>query len=526
MNLDIKYYLTVFWRRFHYFALGFVLVLALAGAAAFLLPPSYESDASLLLESPQIPEKLAAPTVTTTDLEQLQVLQQRLLTRDNLLSIARQYNVYRNMANMSPDDIVAAMNKDTSISNRTGRGQASIMDVSFLGRTGQISAAVVNEYVTRLLNMSVQLRTGQAQQTLDFFKQEVDRLGSKLNEQSAKILAFQNANRGALPNTLNYRLTQQSTLQTQMASTQRQIADLKDQKQRLVALFDATGQLSPSASDAQMTPQQKQLAALKNQLTQAQAIFSDTNPKIVMLKQQIAQLEKAQVSAQKAETAKTDSAAKADGAEAAKPTSPQQSMLDIQTAQIDGQISQLQAQQKDMKDQLAALKTSIEKTADNQVTLDSLQRDYDNAQAQYNAAVARLSDASTGERMATLSKGQRLAVLDPATVPDQPSKPNRKKIVLLGLLGGIALGFGLIVLRELLDMSMRRPADLTAALGVTPLASIPYLRTPGELVRRRSIIASVLIAVAIAVPAAMWAVNTYYMPLDLVAAKITAKLGG
>lgn len=521
MTIDLKFYLALFLRRFHYFALAFIVIVALAGTAALMLPPSYESDARLLLESPQIPDKLAAPTVTTSDLEQLQILQQRLMTRQNLLDIARKYDVFPKIRSMSPDSIVAAMKAETTVKNHTGRGQASMMIIGFQARSGRVASSVVNEYVTRLLNLSVTMRTGQAQQTLDFFKQEVDRLSSELNAQSAKILSFQNKNRGALPNTLNYRLTQQSTLQQRLASIDQQVADLKAQKQRLITLFNTTGQIAPQqGSAAQMTPDQRRLADLRSQLTQARAVLSDTNPKIVMLKSQIAQLEKA-VQDQAAAADSKDGQPGAGGAQ----VSPQQSMLDIQTAQLDGQISQLEAQKKDIETQLAALTTSINATADNQIALDALQRDYDNIQTQYNAAVSRLSEASTGERMATLAKGQRLAVLDPATTPNAPSKPNRRKIVLLGVLGGIAMGLGLIVLRELLDTSMRRPADLTTALGVTPLATIPYIRTPGERTRRRGIILGVLLAVAVAVPASMWAVNSYYMPLDLLAAKISAKLG-
>lgn len=521
MTIDLKFYLALFLRRFHYFALAFIAVVALAGTAALMLPPSYESSARLLLESPQIPDKLAAPTVTASDLEQLQVLQQRLMTRQNLLEIARKYNVFSKIDSMTPDDIVTAMTEATTIKNLTGRDAASMMTIGFQARSADVAAAVVNEYVTRLLNQSVTMRTGQAQQTLDFFKQEVDRLASDLSAQSAKILSFQNKNRGALPNTLNYRLTQQSTLQQRLASIEQQVADLQAQKQRLITLFNTTGQVSLQGSANQMTPDQKRLSDLRSQLAQASAVLSDTNPKIVMLKSQITQLEKVVKGQAAANADGTGSKSGGDNASA----SPQQSMLDIQTAQLDGQISQLQAQKKDIEKQLADLKTSIDATADNQVTLDALQRDYDNIQTQYNAAVARQSEASTGERMATLSKGQRLTVLDPATKPDAPTKPNRRKIFLLGVLGGIAAGLGLVLLRELLDTSMRRPADLTAALGVTPLATIPYIRSPGERARRRGVILGILLLVAVGVPASMWAVDTYYMPLDLLTAKISAKLG-
>ncbi|MDH5797534.1 MAG: Wzz/FepE/Etk N-terminal domain-containing protein, partial [Paracoccaceae bacterium] len=64
MNPDIRFYLAVFVRRLHYFLAVFVLGTAISLSVALLLPPVYEAEATLLVESAQIPQELAAPTVT------------------------------------------------------------------------------------------------------------------------------------------------------------------------------------------------------------------------------------------------------------------------------------------------------------------------------------------------------------------------------------------------------------------------------------------------------------------------------
>ena len=524
MIVDVRYYLAIFRRRFHYFALAFVAVSTLAITAALKLPPSYESQARLLLESAQIPDTLAAPTVRTADLEQLQVIEQRLMTRENLLAIARKFRVFPKIDKMSPDEIVSAMQDETRIDNQAGRDQATLMTIGFTADTAQAAAAVVNEYVTRILSDSVSMRTGQAQQTLDFFRQQVDRLSGDLSTQSAKIQAFQNTNRDALPNTLNYRLNQQSNLQERLSSVEREVADLKDQKQRLIQLYHSTGQVAGTQNDAALSPEARALTQLRSQLAQDLAVLSETNPNVVLLKSKIAQLE-ATVKSQDAAAAEAGTGSGADSGTAGPGPASQLTLLDIQTSQIDSRISQLERQHDEIVKQLATLKDSIDRTANNAITLEGLQRDYDNIQSQYNTAVDRLSTASTGERIEALSKGQRLTVLDAATAPDAPTKPNRRKIAALGFVAGIVLGIGLIVLRELFDTSVRRPSDLTRALGITPIGTIPYIRSPGERLRRRTVLASVLLLLALGVPASMYAVDTYYMPLDLIAAKISKKLG-
>ena len=229
MKPDLRYYLSVLWRRLHYIVMIFLAVTALTTYVALNLPPLYQSTARLLMESPQIPDALAAPTVDTAALEQLQVIEQRLMTRSNLLDIARKFRTLSEIDTMAPDDIVSAMRKATTITKQAGREQATLMTLTFDAESGQVAAAVVNEYVTRILTDNTASRTSQAQDTLRFFQQEVERLSADLSTQSARILEFQNKNGDALPNTLNYRLTEQSNLQERYAGVQRDIAGLKDQ---------------------------------------------------------------------------------------------------------------------------------------------------------------------------------------------------------------------------------------------------------------------------------------------------------
>lgn len=511
MMPDLKYYLAVFLRRIHYFVLVVFLCSAAAVTAAFKLPPEYEASSRLLMQSAQIPDSLAAPTIQTEALEQLQIIEQRLMTRANLLEIARRFRVYDDIDTMTPDEIVASMRSDTRITKQAGRDQATLMTLTFTAGSAQAAAGVVNEYVTRILADSVGARTAQAQDTLQFFQQEVDRLATDISTQSARILDFQNANADALPDTLDYRLTLQASLQERLATMDRDIAGLNDQKQRLVEIFRATGQVAGTPEGVEATPEAKLLASLQSELAGALVVYSPENPKIKLLEARIAQLE-ATVAAQAP-------------AEGVAEEAPPMSLLDIQLAELDARVTQLETQRTDVVAQLDALKVSIEKTAGNAIQLEALRRDYENTQAQYNTATDRLAKASTGERIELLAKGERIVVLDSATVPDAPSKPNRPKIVAAGFGGGIMAGLGLVVLIELLNNAVQRPVELVRSLGITPIGTIPYVLTPGERLRRRALIGTAMLVVLAGVPAAIWAVDTYYLPLDLVLARVTDRLG-
>lgn len=507
MNLDLSFYFAVFLRRLHYFIIIFALVSTAAIAAAFLLPAVYSANSILLVEASSIPGALSAPTVQAQALEKLQTIEKYLMTRTNLLRIAQDLKVFPDMDKMSPDDIVQAMRGATQINKNAGRGQATIMGISFEAETAEAAAGVVNEYVTLILQADLEVRTGKAEDTVEFFRQEVARLSGELDIQSAKILDFQNKNSDALPNTLNYRLNQQQILQTRLANAERNIASLKDQKARMIAIFESTGQIS--GTTANQTPEQRQLDQLRTQLNGMLAVFTETNPKVVLIKQQIAQLE---------EIVRSQLPSDPTG-------NPAATLLDVQLADLDTQIDILEEERIKLIDELEALKTSIDRTPANQIALDALQRDYSNIQQQYNSTVGKLAAASAGEQIEVRSKGERISVVEPATIPGKPSRPNRVMIAGGGIVAGAFLGAALIVLIEVLNRAVRRPTDLVRTFGIMPIATIPYMRTPSETMMRRTVFVTILLAAVLGIPAMVYAVHVYYAPLDIIVGKIVSKFG-
>jgi uncharacterized protein involved in exopolysaccharide biosynthesis len=381
------------------------------------------------------------------------------------------------------------------------------MTVAFEGETGQAAAGVVNEYNTLILNEDVATRTSRAEDTVEFFNQEVARLSGELGIMSAKLLEFQEKNADALPNTLQFRMGQQTQFQANLTTVESNIAVQSDQKARMIALFQATGQLTGTA--AAQTPEAQQLNQLRQQMNTFIATYSPTNPKVKQLQAQIDQLE-AIVQAQQLPPDAAGS---------------QMSPLDVQIAAIDTQIQALEAQRTQLNEQLAVLKDSIDRTPANQVALDALNRDYANIQQQYNTAVARQAQAAAGEQIEIRSKGERISIVDAATVPDSPAKPNRILIAGGGIFAGAGLGIAAIVLMELFNRAVRRPKDLIKAFGITPIATIPYMRTPSETMMRRSGFAAMLLVAVIGIPALIYAVHVFYQPLDLIVAKVAAKLG-
>ena len=517
--MDFRFYVSLFLRRFHWFALVAILFSAAGITLARLLPTVYVAEAKLVVESEQIPDELAASTVRTEATEQLQIIQQRILTRDTLLEMANRLQIYAALPGEQPkaldaDELVADMRARISIVTTGGtvaRGpaQATLVAVSFEAPTAALAAAVTNDVVTLILKEDIEMRTGSARQTLQFFEQEVARLDKELAERGAAILSFKEANKDALPDSLEFRRTQQAAGQERLLQQQRDEAELNDRRTRLVRLHDASGSVADATPVQQQTPEQQKLRALQDEMSAGLAVLSPTNPKIKLLASQIASLEK--IIASQTPTGGLD----AQGEE--------MSAYDIQLAEMDGQLAFMADQKAEILATMQALQTSIEATPGNAIALDTLQRDYEGVRTQYDQAIANKARAETGDTIEVMARGQRISVIEQAVAPRDPARPNRPVIAAGGVFGGIALGFALVALIEFLTAGIRRPADLTAKLGITVFATLPYLKTDREVRNRRLRSITTIMAVVAVVAGILWAVNTYYVPLDLLLDQVLQK---
>jgi uncharacterized protein involved in exopolysaccharide biosynthesis len=523
MTMDLKFYFALFLRRLHYFLLLLALGTAVGVTLALVLPPVFVARAVLIVESEQIPDELAAATVRTAATEQLQIIQQRILTRERLLEMANQLDIYADRdttgaTRLTADEIVADLRERIKIQTTGGQAnarnapQATIVTVSFDAPTAALSAAVTNEVVTMMLQENVEIRTRVAAQTLDFFTQEVEKLDQELIDLGAQILVFQEANIDALPDSLDFRRSQQAAAQERLLQFDRDEATLRDRRNRMVALYEATGEVASAQQAEPLTPEAAQLKQLENDLAAAQAVLSPENPRVRILQAQITAL---------AETvAAQEAAAGGQIAEDGETLSD----YDIQLADLDGQLDFIADQREQITAAMEALRVSIEATPGNANALETMQRDYANVRMQYDQAVANKARAETGDMIEALAKGQRISVIEQAIAPSEPESPNRPLLAAAGIGAGFALGIGLIVLLELLNTAVRRPVDLTAKLGITAFATLPFVRTRWEIRRRRLVIGLAFVLAVVAIPAGLFWVNAEVTPLDLLFGRVLDRI--
>jgi uncharacterized protein involved in exopolysaccharide biosynthesis len=511
MNLDLAFYLRLFWYRLPIMALFVVIGSIIGGVTAYRAPETWSASARLLVASAQISDDLVGGNSRTNAVEQLDIIENKLLTRANLIDIANSYQVFANLREMEPDTVYERMLKNTSIERRAGRNKATLMTLTFQGRDSRVVANVVNQYVTLVRQEDIEIRAGRAESTLSFFQQEVERLDEDLANQSARIAQFRAENSDALPEDQSYRLARQALLQERIARIEREEVALREQLVDLERIVQEGG-FSPQG--APKSSEEQKLIIAQADLTYLIEEFGEDNPRTKRQRNTVQRLQSI-VDAQRSAAGLTDEDIETTG----------QAVLEARRAEVENRMTFLASDRSDTQAELNGLLNAISKSSSNGIQLDVLEREYENIQTRYNATVNNLNAAQMTDRIERTAQGQRIEVIENAAVPLVPTGPNRIKIALLGALAGIAMAMGYFALLELLNQTVRRPAELVARFNVTPIATIPYMESSSRRMIRRGGILLLTLALAGSVGGALWYIDSNVMPLVVIMERGLDKLG-
>lgn len=485
-----------------------IALLAAAGVlaaafAAFTLPPRYQASARILVESQKIPDELARSTVTSTATERLRLIQERLMARDNVAALIDKLRLYADRPEMSETDRVAALRAATVITNESlgpvvygvQQPTSSVVTIQVTYGDPREAAAIANEFVTDLLQQNLAARAAQTRDTLRFFDDERDRLADEISALDHEITSFKTANEALLPESVEFRHDEMGRLLDTSLEIDRRIQTLEDQRGALqsgLADDDTAGTLSPEAT---------LLRQLETELAQKQQKLAPTHPEIQDLRGRISAI-RSVLGEDKGQTA---------GAPA---QSARARAIQRQVDLLDSQIVLLETQRRQTADRRDQIQASLQQTPQVETTLAKLERRRAALLEQYSTIIRKRTEAETGERLEETEQAERFEVIEEALPPDRPIAPSRKKILVFGAAGSIGLAFGLALLLEMLNPALRSTSEFQRQLEIAPLASIPYVRTRAERVRRTAILAFAAFFVAIALPAGLWAIDRHISPIQ------------
>ena len=518
-SIDILSYVKALTRRIWAILVVFLLGSVLAAAAAYVLPPVYESTARILVESQQIPEDLAQATVRQSVAERLELIEQRLMTRQNLLAVIDRIGLFAGTEGLTPPQKVDLVREATTFEPltvgeaRRGPAVISSFTITYRANNPQLAAQVANEFVTMVLKQNLASRSARASETYEFFRAEVERLASELLDLETQMARYKNEHGDALPDSYQFRMSELSGLEQRQFERERRRLQLGEQR-RVIEQFmrDGVG----GSPGAPQSPEERQLADLRRTLVQKRSILAESHPEIVALKANISALEASLLPDPAAAAAETEEAPVTTLAAA-----QARSQIDL----LERELALIAEQQKADEARAVELRESLARTPQVEMALSAYQRRYANLQARYDSVVQKLAEAETGQRLEVNRQAERFEVIEQAQVPSGPVSPNRLLIAGGGAVASLGFGLALALALELMNPAIRTSADLQRRLQLHPVVAVPYIHTRGER-RRQAIKWMIRIALVLGGGAALlWVVDQYVMPLQVLWSRLLDKSG-
>jgi polysaccharide chain length determinant protein (PEP-CTERM system associated) len=481
LNLD-DYWAIVRRRRW------LILVPAIVGPiVAFLvarkLPPKYTSTSLIIIEEPKVPTSFV-PSILSNDMTaRLAHLEEQILSRTRLQPLVEQYGLYNSDWNkVSMEGLVDKMRDaivvtPVAYSKQPGedsgqQNQVPGYKVEFTADTPQLAQAVCTQITSMLIDANLRLGEQRAQGTAHFIAGQLQDAKQKLEEQDAKLAAFQRQYFGSLPDQEQNTVQLVASLSSQFNSLTDTLNRDEEDKTYLESL--RSQQVSEwKASQTGKSPEtlQQQLARLENDLATMRVEYTDTYPDVIRLKQQIADLKQA-IARQ---------AVAHDGTEAKRtldPSSepPQVRQLDAQLHSINMEIQIGERDQARVRRQIATYEADLKMTPAVEQQYKDITRNYETALKFYNSLLAKEDESQMSSSLQEQQGGQQLEVLDPADLPQKPSFPNYERFAGGGMMVGLVLGLGAALLLEMRDKALRDERDVEFFLELPTLALVPSLQ--------------------------------------------------
>jgi polysaccharide chain length determinant protein (PEP-CTERM system associated) len=466
---------------------------------SFVMPAQYKSEATIIVEQQQVPEKYVTPTSTSDLLQALQAMTQDILSRTRLLQIINEFELYpAERKRLGPDEVVQLMRKSIEIEplvSSQERRSANAFKISFVGTSPALARDVVSRLTSLFIVENLKTREEQAKGTTSFLEDQLAAAQANLQEQEKRLRDFKMQHLGELPQEQQGNLQILSGLQMQLQNTMAALGRAHEQQVYLESLLAQYRSLTPRAGLNPNQPGPNRIAAVEKQLTDLRtqraalvAHYTPEHPDVVNIDRQIAQTEALLESLKKNQKdAPADQSTDAAALQITQEDDPAVAHLKSQFKALQVEIANLTAAQKQLQARIGEYQRRLSETPVREQELSDILRDYTLSQQNYADLESKKTQSALATRLVQNQQGEQFRIVDAASLPTRPSSPDRRKLGLMGAGLGLFLGVGLAMAAELKDTSFRSEKEVSQLLSLPFVLGVPLLLSPTEELRRSRI---------------------------------------
>ena len=479
-SLVLADYISILKRRGWIVLIPLLLLPVLTVAFSYTIPPEYLSQTLVLVEAQRVAEGIVKPILSADLDSRLSSMKEQILSRSSIQPIIDRYNLYGDKK-MSMDDRIDTARKNIeikTIASETGHGGLPGFFISFKSGDPHTAQQVCTEITSLFTSANIRSRSDASQGTVSFLMSQLEDAKRNLDEQDAKLAAFQEQNFGKLPGEEASNSNMLSSLSTQLEASTQALSRMQQDRSFAESLLaqqlgaaNAAASAAANAANAGLpavssdNPALQELQKLQETRAALLTQYTPSHPDVLALDRAIADAKK-----QVARSAPPRVAGGPAAVSHVDTPAVQQLRAQIQAAEIG--IAQKRAEQAQLQGQISSYQSKLMSSPAIAAQYKQLTRDNQTAQTFYDDLRVKINGAKMATDLENRQQGEQFRLMDAANLPEAPFSPKRSVFLIAGLAGGLALGLAVVLLLEFRDTSMRNERDIWAFLDLPVLTSI------------------------------------------------------
>lgn len=503
--MELRDYAALFLRRKWLIVFSFLFILLAGSVYCIVAPERYKSSTTILVVPQSVPEDYVRSTVSVKVNQQLSTIKQQVLSRTTLTKVMDELGLFpKERARLAPEEVVEMMRKRIEIEVYQTKDRDRSLEafsLSFLHENPRLAMLGASRLATFFIDENLRTREMQAVGTSEFLDSQLKDTKERLEAQEAKVKEYKTRYMGQLPDQTEANLRMLAGLQDRFRANE---AAARTQEDRKVYL-EAQLQLMEKSMAASSTDNGAgglilsedpalALAQKRARLDEMSARYLPNHPSVVVLREEIAALEKRVAAREK--DGKGGAGGKGVPYVPPKNAPEEYHRLRAQLQSATVELSSLRKERAAIQAAIAAVEAKIQAAPRREQEMVSLVRDYENLKKSYDDLLAKKLEADVSQNLEKRQKGTQFQILDPANLPESPYTPDRGKAMGIALALALGVGFGGALFLEAIDQSLRDVPDFRHFYKVPILGVISQVQdrrgARARELRRKAVLAGLL----------------------------------
>jgi polysaccharide chain length determinant protein (PEP-CTERM system associated) len=465
--------------KYRWHAVAITWTVALIGWAVVLrLPNQYEASARVYVDTQSILKPLLSGMTTLPNLDQQVMFMRRtLISRPNVERLMRMVDLDVKAKDAKQhekmvDDLIAQIKIG-------GTERDDIYTLTYVSDNPKLGKDIVQSLLTIFVEGSFSGKKQDSEKAVQFIDDQIKSYEEKLAAAENSLKEFKIKHMGLLPREGGGDFGSQLAQATdQLSQARLELAEAEQSRNAIRRQISGepakpgevveTAMIDPEL-EGRIATTQKNLDALRLQ-------YTEQHPDIVANRRLLDQL-----LAQKADLAKHKKRSSDPGAG----YSPMLQQLNVSLSQAEAQVASMRARVAEYSGRVARLRTQSAEVPEIEAQLAQLNRDYLVNKDNYQKLVERRESARLSGDLSSATDMLTFRVIDPPTVPTQPSGPNRLRLFSLVFAGALAAGIAVAFLMSQVRPTFLSQATLREVTGLPVLGAIGMNWTAEQTVRRK-----------------------------------------